>query len=272
MADNPRKCKKVLNKGKQFCAEPGYLLDMAMENFENGNDQLIDDETEEYTFTELINKNVSKTDDFVDVFKMQKRTSDSSIESTLSSPGALSPAHANSTTESSEESDEVIFIKKISRSTHLPFITESQPVLPQEIKKVALNKENISDELASSAASNGKMPLQVSSSQSNNDKESKLSDLKYSITRNAQQRKENREESTFSDELHGTGNYDRLSAGSESSEDIDVGRLKKSLLSIGNKTGVMNFATPQNKNADQIEATRPDSEYTVHLLLSFNFQ
>ncbi|XP_028394998.1 probable myosin light chain kinase DDB_G0279831 isoform X3 [Dendronephthya gigantea] len=256
LKNNPKKCKKVLNKGKQFCAEPGYLLDMAMENFENGNDQLIDDETEEYTFTELINKNFSKTEELPDFIKMQKRTSDSSIESTLSSPGALSPENVN-LTESSEDSDEVIFVKKISRSTHLPSITEAQPVLLQNPKKVALNKENISDKLTSG----GETLLQVTSTQRSNEEENKVSELKYSITRNlpnAAQRKESKKESSFP-KFSGTKNNDRLSAGSESSEDIDVALLKKSLLNIGSKTGVMNFATPRNKNSTQIAATKPNS-------------
>ena len=110
-------------KGKQFCAEPGYLLDKALKNFESGNEQLIDDETEEYTFTELINKNVSKTEDYTDpLVKPRQRTSDSSIESTSS----LSPESVHFT-ESSEESDEGFYLRaaKPSRSNNLACIEES---------------------------------------------------------------------------------------------------------------------------------------------------
>ena len=122
LAGNPKKCKKLLAKGKQFCAEPGYLLDKALKNFESGNDQLIDDETEEFTFTELINKNGSKTEDYTDhLVKPRQRTSDSSIDSTSS----LSPESVNFT-ESSEESDECIYLKgtKPSRSNNLACIQE----------------------------------------------------------------------------------------------------------------------------------------------------
>ena len=121
-------------KGKQFCAEPGYLLEKALKNFESGNEQLIDDETEEYTFTELINKNVSKTEDYTDhLVKPRQRTSDSSIESTSS----LSPESVHFT-ESSEESDEGFYLRaaKPSRSNNLACIEESPHIsLQDEMEK-----------------------------------------------------------------------------------------------------------------------------------------
>ncbi len=134
LADDRKKCKKILEKGKQFCAKPGYLLNTALENLKSGNDQLIDDETEEYTFTELINSNMSKTEDFTDhIGKTKQRTSDSSIESTSSSVGPLSPESIH-LTESSEESDELVFIRSVkgSKSTNLSSIEELQTILLKE--------------------------------------------------------------------------------------------------------------------------------------------
>jgi hypothetical protein len=131
LTDNRKKCKKLLEKGKQFCAKPEYLLDTALENFKSGNDQLIDDETEEYTFTELIHSNISKTEDLTDhIMRTKQRTSDSSIEST-SSVGPFSP-ESKHLSELSEESDEVVFVEAVmpSKTTKLPLIEELQT--PQE--------------------------------------------------------------------------------------------------------------------------------------------
>ena len=123
--DNPKKCKKLLEKGKQFCAKPGYLLDMALENFKSGNNQLIDEETEEYTFTELIN--ASKTENYTDrLVETRRQSCNSSLEG-----NSFSPEEA--LTESSEKSDEVITRKttKPSTSTDLSSIEELKAVLPE---------------------------------------------------------------------------------------------------------------------------------------------
>ena len=145
LADNRKKCIKLLKKGKQFCAKPGYLLDIALENFKSGNDQLIDDETEEYTFTELINTNVSKTEDLIRLVKTKQRTSDSSSESTSSSIGAFSPDSAH-LTESSEESDDVIFVKNVKslRSTNLSSIDEAHPACIPPKEDVEQNVTSVS--------------------------------------------------------------------------------------------------------------------------------
>ena len=87
---------------------------------------MIDDETEEYTFTELINSNMSKTENLSDhIIRTKQQTSDSSNESTSSSIGAFSPENKH-LTESSEESDEGVFVKTVNplKSTSLSSIEE----------------------------------------------------------------------------------------------------------------------------------------------------
>ena len=90
---------------------------MALENFKSGNNQLIDEETEEYTFTELIN--ASKTENYTD--RLVETHSSFSPEEVL--------------TDSSEKSDEVIIRKttkpSTSTSTDLSSIEEPKAVLPE---------------------------------------------------------------------------------------------------------------------------------------------
>ena len=52
----------------------------------------------------------------------------------------------------------------------------------------------------------------------------------------------------------------RVSADGEGSDDIDALSFKKTLLNFGTKTGLMNFATPQNKNSDQAVGAKADSK------------
>lgn len=143
-----KKCKKILEKGKQFCAKPAELLNMALENFKSGGSQLIDEETEEHTFTELINMSLCRADDHV---KPKQRTSDSSNESTSSSLGTLSP-ECTKTTESSEESGELM----LSRTANPPRLTNLTAV--DELQPMLLNK-NVEEKLksADSVASEGKV-------------------------------------------------------------------------------------------------------------------
>ncbi|CAB3992517.1 dual specificity kinase TTK isoform X1, partial [Paramuricea clavata] len=315
--NNRKKCIKLLEKGKQFCAKPGYLLDIALENFKSGNDQLIDDETEEYTFTELINTNVCKTEDLTDrLVKTKQRTSDSSSESTSSSIGAFSPDSAH-LTESSEESDDVIFLKNVKplRSTNLSSIDEGQPacISPKEdveqnitsvstttsygrkigqpnattfhssflndiLKEKQLNLATLSKPAVSieenvtcgnnhttiKPSSNEITPQQLTT-QCSTEVEFKVPNLKCSNAKNifdttpSEPRKENFEEPAFP-VFRSTRSKGHSASSSESGDDIDaLSSLKKSLLNIGNKTGLMDFATPRNKSSDQILATTTDN-------------
>ena len=98
---------------------------MALENFKSGNNQLIDEETEEYTFTELIN--ASKTENYTDsLVETRRQSSNSSLEGSSFSP-------EEALTDSSEKSDEVIIRKttKPSTSTDLSSIQELKAVLPE---------------------------------------------------------------------------------------------------------------------------------------------
>ncbi len=117
-------------------------------------------------------------------------------------------------------------------------------------------------------SSNDRTTQQLSTHISN-EEEFKVPDLKYSsssTTKNIpkatppEPRKENLKEPAFP-EFTPTRNKSHLLGSSESSDDVDALSLKKSLLNIGNKTGLMDFATPQNKSSGQIVATRTDSKY-----------
>lgn len=131
---NPKKCKKLLEKGKLFCAEPEHLLETALLNFKSGNNQLIDEETEEHTFAELISKNTSKTDDFTTDNSLTRavkhHASDSSIGSTSSSStDPFSPENLVSTTESSSDvTGETISMDNKPLERKLSSITELGPV------------------------------------------------------------------------------------------------------------------------------------------------
>ena len=74
---------------------------------------------------------------------------------------------------------------------------------------------------------------------------------------------EPRSEASGLPSLSNLKNEGRLSASSEGSDDIDALSFKKSLLNFGNKTGLMNFVTPQNKQSEQSVVTKADGKYFI---------
>jgi hypothetical protein len=108
--------------------------------------------------------------------------------------------------------------------------------------------------------------------------EFKVPNLKCSNAKNihdttpSEPRKENFEEPAFP-VFRSTRNKGHSASSSESGDDIDaLSSLKKSLLNIGNKTGLMDFATPRNKSSDQIRATTTDSKYFIFITFNTPFR
>jgi hypothetical protein len=108
--------------------------------------------------------------------------------------------------------------------------------------------------------------------------EFKVPNLKCSNAKNihdttpSEPRKENFEEPAFP-VFRSTRNKGHSASSSESGDDIDaLSSLKKSLLNIGNKTGLMDFATPRNKSSDQIRTTTTDSKYFIFITFNTPFR
>ena len=308
--NNRKKCKKLLEKGKQFFAKPGYLLDTALENFKRGNDQLIDDETEEYTFTELINTNMSKTENLSDhIIGTKQQTLDSSNESTSSSIGTFSPENKH-LPESSEESDEGVKTVNPLKSTSLSPIEElptpkedfeqnltavsestskgrnlgqqnatdlrssflnsdvskeKQFNLPVFSKLTASNRENVGSEnnQRTTKPTFGDIALQQPTTHTSIEGEFKVPDTTCSTEKNyeddglSKSRKDQLNKLPLP-EFSATRNKCHSSESCKSNNDIDVLSVKKSLLNIGNKIGLMDFATPQNKYSRRSETAATD--------------
>ena len=89
-------------------AEPKCLLDTALANFANSNNQLIDEETEEHTFTELINKTSSNTPE--DDVGGRSRTNDS---------GSSDPNYSSSTSSSSPENSCAVAPVSVKKDTEV---------------------------------------------------------------------------------------------------------------------------------------------------------
>ena len=64
-------------------------------------------------------------------------------------------------------------------------------------------------------------------------------------------------------EISATRNQCHSSESCKNNNEIDVLSLKKSLLNIGNKIGLMDFATPQNENSRQVVAATTHGVYNI---------